>query len=49
MVCHKQIKEMINTFPILLDLAELALSIFQFDAECHKETRGFGCLLMICC
>lgn len=40
---------MITTFPILLDLGELALSIFQLDAECHKETRGFCCLLMRCC
>lgn len=49
MVCIKQIKEMITTFPFLLDLGQFALNIFQFDAECHKETHGFHSLLMMCC
>lgn len=39
---------MITTFPVLWDLGQLALNIFQFDAECHKETHGFLSLLMMC-
>lgn len=43
------IPQMITTFPILLYLGQLALNIFQFDAECHKEKHGPLHLLMIYC
>ena len=42
----EQIRE---TFPILLDLVEWALNIFQFGAGCHEKTHGLYSLLMMCC